>query len=451
MNPKRVLLIGGNFSPELTGIGKYNGEMISWLSQEGVDCTVITTFPYYPEWKVQQQYRKKSWFYYTEKEQQPGKGAVRVYRCPHYVPKKPSGLKRMVSDLTFFMSAFVQVFLSFFHKKYDVVIAVAPPFHVGFLALFYKWITGTPMVYHIQDLQIDAAKELGMIRQKGLLNLMFRLESFILKRTDWVSSISYGMIRRIRSKTDKDVVFFPNWVDMNGLFPLFDRTGLKSQFGFSEDKKLVLYSGAIGEKQGLENILLAAMELRNEDIQFAICGSGPYKEKLRVMAEDGGLTNISFLPLQPKESFNSFLNAADLHLVLQKANANDLVMPSKLTGILAVGGSALVTAPEGSSLYNYVSTHNIGTLAVPENLPSLVEGIRTALSGGAVEEIRSNAYAFANEFLNIDKVLGRFLQDIGLTDKPATAGNSVKVTRPAAARANGARAATAGAAKSIRA
>ncbi|RYY56153.1 MAG: colanic acid biosynthesis glycosyltransferase WcaI [Chitinophagaceae bacterium] len=429
MNPKRVLLIGGNFSPELTGIGKYNGEMASWFAKEGIHCTVITTFPYYPEWKVDAGYRKQSWFYRTERNNLAGKGSVHVYRCPHYVPKKPSGLKRMISDLTFFMSAFVQVFFSFFHKKYDVVIAVAPPFHVGFLALFYKWITRTPMVYHIQDLQIDAAKELGMIRQKGLLNLMFRLEAFILKRTDWVSSISYGMIRRIGSKTEKEVVFFPNWVDMSGLYPLFDQTGLKSKFGFREEEKLVLYSGAIGEKQGLENILLAAMEMKDENIRFAVCGSGPYKEKLRVMAEEGGLTNVSFLPLQPKESFNDFLNAADLHLVLQKANANDLVMPSKLTGILAVGGSALVTAPEGSSLYNYISGHEIATLAEPENLVSLVAGIRIALADHNVKEIRSNAYSFANEYLNIEKVMPKFLADLVPAGTQDVAKPSVKVTR----------------------
>ncbi|MET0637345.1 MAG: WcaI family glycosyltransferase [Chitinophagaceae bacterium] len=435
MNPKRVLLVGGNFKPELTGIGKYNGEMIDWLSSNGMECSVITTYPYYPQWEVHPDYKSKSYWFKTEKIRSQEKADVNIYRCPHYVPSKPTGARRMLSDLTFFMSAFVQVFLSFFHKKYDYVIAVAPPFHVGFLALFYKLITGTPMVYHIQDLQIDAASELGMIRQGWLLKLMFKMEAFLLKKSDYVSSISYGMISRIKTKTDKEVIFFPNWVDSNELYPIYRTVGLKEKFGFNDNEKIVLYSGAIGEKQGLENILLAAGQMNELPVRFVICGSGPYKEKLQEMGERRGLTNVTFLPLQPKESFNDFLNAADLHLVLQKANANDLVMPSKLTGILAVGGAALVTAPVGSSLYNYISSYKIATLAEPEDLSALINGISKVLFDGSHTSTSQNAYRFADEFLNIDRIIPNFLSQIS----PAELGlhPGVRVARANVSRQHG--------------
>ncbi|MEP1985733.1 MAG: colanic acid biosynthesis glycosyltransferase WcaI, partial [Maribacter dokdonensis] len=60
---KKLLFIGYNFSPELTGIGKYSGEMMQWLAEKGHDCTVLTSYPYYPYWKIQEPYRKnRFWF-----------------------------------------------------------------------------------------------------------------------------------------------------------------------------------------------------------------------------------------------------------------------------------------------------------------------------------------------------------------------------------------------------
>ena len=116
--------------------------------------------------------------------------------------------------------------------------------------------------------------------------------------------------------------------------------------------KIVLYSGSIGEKQGLDAILYAANEFETLGrLKFIICGSGPYKKKLQTMAENLKLDNLRFLPLQPFEKFNQFLNLADLHLIIQKASASDLVMPSKLTTILSSGGLTLITANEGSGLY----------------------------------------------------------------------------------------------------
>src|SRR4051812_15478313 len=104
MKPKRLLLIGGNFYPEPTGIGKFNGEMIAWLSSSGFECTVITTSPYYPQWKVQKPYSNK-WFkrellqlpLNSREGEETKQNKVKVIRCPHYVPANPSGMKRILS------------------------------------------------------------------------------------------------------------------------------------------------------------------------------------------------------------------------------------------------------------------------------------------------------------------------------------------------------------------
>jgi colanic acid biosynthesis glycosyl transferase WcaI len=285
---------------------------------------------------------------------------------------------------------------------------VVPPFHLGMLAILYKNIRRTRFAYHIQDMQIEAARDLQMIKSPKLLKMLFRLEKMILNKADVVSSISSGMIRKIEEKAGKPVAFFPNWADVSSIYPLNDRTALKTFFGFAANDKIVLYSGAIGEKQGLEIILDVAAEITDPNIKFLICGSGPYKAKLQEMAEERQLSNIIFFPLQPKDKFNQFLNMADVHLVLQKADASDLVMPSKLTNILASGGLALITAGAGSSLYDEVDRHDMGIVVKPEDKQALKNGINTAL-GSDKQYLRINARLYAEEYLSIDKIIPAYM------------------------------------------
>lgn len=409
---KRVLMIGGNFSPEPTGIGKYNGEMISWMADNGYDCTVITTYPYYPQWQVQAPYeRRKNRF--TREVISKGKALIRVYRCPQYVPADPSGKKRIFQDASFAAGAFLKVLQMVMTRKFDIVVVVAPPFHLGLLAVLYKQLRGAVFIYHVQDLQIEAARDLQMIRSPRLIRMLLSLEKFILRKADHVSSIAEGMIKKISNKTGKDVFFFPNWVDVSRFYPITSRDALKEEFGFPATDKIVLYSGAIGEKQGLETVLQAAVVFRDHPgIKFLICGSGPYKARLEEMAALLALDNTIFFPVQPVEKFNQFLNMADVHLVIQKSQASDLVMPSKLTTILAVGGVALITANSGTSLHNLVSSHQMGILVDAEDQAALVAGIRKAVWEDT-SSISSHARAFAESNLSISSVMARFQEQVG--------------------------------------
>jgi putative colanic acid biosynthesis glycosyltransferase WcaI len=407
---KKVLLIGGNFSPELTGIGKYNGEMISYVASLGYECTVVTTFPYYPQWKVQEPYTRSARWFTKEIIVPPGKGAksIEVFRCPHYIPAKPSGLKRVFSDFSFCFTAFIKIFQLLFRTKFDFILVVAPPFQLGLLGLFYRAIKGGRLLYHIQDLQVDAARDFKLIKSKLAIKVLFKIEKFILKRADVVSSISMGMIKKIVDKHQREVIFFPNWVDTNLFYPIESRKRLKKDFNFDESDTVILYSGAIGEKQGLETILDSAEQLKEHThLKFVICGSGPYKEKLKAQKEERGLHNVFFLPLQPFDKLNSFLNMADIHLVIQKANAADLVMPSKLTAILSVGGIAIITANEGSSLFDVIAANDMGILVEPENPGAFIDALDRTLKSDN-EIINQNARSYAERYLSIDEIFRSF-------------------------------------------
>ncbi|HUW26084.1 MAG TPA: glycosyltransferase [Gallionella sp.] len=75
------------------------------------------------------------------------------------------------------------------------------------------------------------------------------------------------------------------------------------------------------------------------NILFVLCGDGAARQRL--MARYPDLPNVMWLPLQ---RLNDLLNMADIHLLPQRADVADLVMPSKLTGMLASGRAVLATA-----------------------------------------------------------------------------------------------------------
>jgi colanic acid biosynthesis glycosyl transferase WcaI len=429
----RILIYGINYSPDLTGIGKYTGEMGSWLVSNGHSVDVITAMPYYPQWEIKSDYKGKWW----HKENVDG---ANVYRCPLYVPAKVSSFKRILHEFSFVLSTIPIWFMILFKKRYDVVINVAPPFHLGLLPLIYSKIKRTKMITHIQDLQVDVAKQLGMIKNARFLNIMFWLEKIILKGSSSVSTISKGLLRKIERKgiDPAKCVLFPNWVDENMVRPMKKNESLRKEFGLAEEDKVILYSGNLGEKQGLENIIEVAKRFRGEGhIKFVIIGCGGCEAKLKAAVKEAGLMNIHFHELLPYEKLPASLAMADIHLVLQKKYAADLVMPSKLVSILAAGGCPLVTAAQGSTLYDLIQNNEMGIVVEPDDYNELEKGITYALKNN-LEKFRQNARYYARKFLAKEVILGNWeTKLLGLTGilpvrKPETSLILKEETQPVA-------------------
>jgi colanic acid biosynthesis glycosyl transferase WcaI len=403
----KILIYGINYSPELTGIGKYTGEMCSWLAQQGHEVDVITAMPYYPDWVIHPSYRGKWWFKEEIDE-------VNIYRCPVYVPAVTTSVKRILHELSFVISSLVYWLPIFFKKRYDVTICLTPPFHLGVLPVLYGKFRNVPMWCHVQDLQIDVAKELGMIKNRHFLNFMFAVERYILLNCSVTSTISDGMIRKITEKEgiQSDCVFFPNWVDDNYIKPLTKDQSLRAEIGLTYTDQVVLYSGNLGEKQGLEIIIeVAKTFISSLNVKFLIVGSGGGKDKLELLVKKSNLTNVLFYPLQPYEKLSALLATADIHLVLQKKSASDLVLPSKLTGILAAGGCALVSAVPGTTLYDVVEKNKLGILIEPESTEALRKAIGDAFESN-LSSYRENARLYAKNNLSKDSILKKFECDL---------------------------------------
>jgi colanic acid biosynthesis glycosyl transferase WcaI len=417
-----ILLISYNYHPELTGIGKYNTEFCEHIAGLGYDVTVITAYPYYPHWKVFENYTN---FFYKKEEI----NGVKVIRCPFYIPKKPSGFKRILLDFSFYFSSlFVILFYLLRFKKFRAIITPSPSFLTGLHGIFLKLFNPkSKFLYHVQDLQIDAALELGLLSENNWIkNQLLKIELDILKKADFVSTISEGMKSKISDKgiSREKILIFPNWVDSNIIFPSisdgFDLSGLN----LPKNKKIFLYSGSLGEKQGLEIIFEVAksVSISCPDLFFVICGSGPMKSSFveRIINDD--IENIQLIDLQPKETFNQLLNISFCHLVIQKKVKYDLFLPSKLSNILAVGGLSIVTASSGCSLYDLIEDNQMGILVTPESPKDFqiaIEEIYHEVSEGSfckmsISKYRNNAKEFAINHLQKENVINAFLTKVGI-------------------------------------
>lgn len=362
----RILIYSINYFPEPTGIGKYNGEMAEWLANRGHEVVMISAPPYYPWWRVQLPYR--SWLYRTELINK-----VTVHRCPLWVPRQPTGVKRLLHLLSFALTSIPLLSIQLFRRP-DIIVVLEPTLFCAPVALILSRLSGARAWLHVQDFEVDAALGLGLVKAKAAGRTAAKIERWLMNRFDRVSTISGSMLERLVSKgvLQEKTVLLPNWVDVQDIFPLPKASIYRAELGIEDNKCVALYSGNMGEKQGLETLLAAARSLQAESgLLFVLCGAGAARERLMRMGT--GLRNVIWLPLQPVEKLNELLNLADVHLLPQRADAADLVMPSKLLGMLASGRPVLATAYPGTQLAKMVSS--CGKLVEPGNAQEIAQAL----------------------------------------------------------------------------
>jgi colanic acid biosynthesis glycosyl transferase WcaI len=401
----RILLYALNHAPELIGIGKYVGEMTRWLAAAGYEVRVVTAPPYYPAWRVAEGFTARTY----KREQRDG---AEVIRCPIWVPDRPSGAKRILHLLSFALTSLPAALWQALTWRPDVVFAVAPAFFAAPGAWLASRLAGGTGWLHVQDFELDVATELGMVRGERLGRLVAAVERFTFRRFDRVSSISNRMCERLLAKgVSRDrVVFLPNWVDADAIRPLPHASPLRRALGLESDSVVALYAGNMGEKQGLSTLADAAQRLQHRtDIHFVFAGEGAGRAALEQRAS--ALCNVTFLPLPPAEKLNDLLNVADLHLLPQRAGAADLVMPSKLTGMLASGRPVIAGAASETQIG--ACLQSCGVIVPPEDDAAMADAIaalasapeRRAALGRAARE-------YAMRTWGMDAVLGRLAGEL---------------------------------------
>lgn len=420
----RLLIYGINFAPELTGIGKYTGEMAEWFAAQGHELEVVTAPPYYPAWKIGAgfsggRYQVESW---------GPAGAIRVTRCPLWVPARVTGKSRLLHLASFALSS-IPALLSAAMRRPDVLMVVVPTLATVPAALAMARLWRIPVWLHVQDFEVDAMLNMDMVGGGSAIGrFAISVESWLLRRFDRASSISPKMTERLLAKgvASERIVEFPNWVDLDSIHHMAGPSPLRPALGLKDYEICVLYSGNMGEKQGIEVVVEAARLLADRrDIRFVFCGDGAARDRLQQAA--AGLDNILWHPLQPSEKLNELLNAADIHVLPQRAEAADLVMPSKLTGMLASGRVVVGTAFAGTGLGKVLA--ECGVRVDPGESVALAEAIVALVDDAAQRDVLGRlGRTYAEQHLARDVILQRVERQLLALGQPADpAGNSLKI------------------------
>jgi colanic acid biosynthesis glycosyl transferase WcaI len=394
----RIVVWGINYTPERIGIGPCNVALCEYLAARGCEITMLTAFPYYPAWKKRPADARR--IFQSERI-----NAVRVLRCWHYVPKRVSPLKRILHEFSFVVLSFLRLL---FIRRPDLLIAVSPPLLAGALAPFFCWIKRGRYLLHLQDLQPDAAINLGMVKSSLLIGTLKALE-LIAYRGAWrISAISPGMLDILRKRGAEEVKlrYFPNGADPIAQPP---RGRFRALNRFSPDTFLVVYSGNLGVKQGLQHLILAMRSVINPRIQLVFCGEGADEEHL--VASAAGLRNVWFKGVQEPTKYKEMLVDADLMVVSLAAGSGSSFFPSKLLSACAAGKPVLAICDVDSELAVVVETNQCGVV-VPSGDP---EGLARSLEQLSrepkqLESMGRAAKEFGDQFLWSD-VLRKFVRE----------------------------------------
>jgi colanic acid biosynthesis glycosyl transferase WcaI len=395
----RILIYSANFAPEPTGIGKYSGEMAEWLAKHGHAVRVVAAQPYYPQWKrdpnfIGRAYRREEW-----------RGAA-IWRAPIWVPRSPSGFKRVLHLLSFAITSMPLMVQQILWRP-NLVVTVAPAFVCAPMGCLTARLVGAKAWLHLQDFEVDLAFNMGLLKNKFIQRIVLRVERWILRRFDHVSSISGRMLQLLHVKgvDPERTQYLPNWVDVSRIKPSLTNQRYRAELGISPGAVVVLFSGSMGGKQGLMAIpAVARLLAARKDVVFVVSGDGIMKPKLQAAA--AGLSNVRFLPLQPLERLGELLCLADIHLLPQNSDATDLVLPSKLSGMLASGRPVITMSRTGTELQSVVS--QCGLVVPSDDMPALAAAIgRLADDSKMRLELGVKARAYAETHFEVDLVLAR--------------------------------------------
>lgn len=261
-------------------------------------------------------------------------------------------------------------------ERPQVVLCVAPALLSALAAILAAWLCGARLWIHVQDFEVEAAFATGLMRP-STVKARFALwaEGWILRQADRVSTISPQMVAKLGEKgiPPERQMELRNWANASFAPDPAGAARLRTQWSL-DDRIVALYSGNIARKQGIEILIDTARLLQHrQDIVFVICGEGPNRQPLELRA--AGLVNVQLRDLQPAGRMGAMLTMADLHLLPQIAGAADLVLPSKLTNMLASGKPVVATTEPETGLYSEVD--GCGVCVPPGDAVALAAAITT--------------------------------------------------------------------------
>jgi putative colanic acid biosynthesis glycosyltransferase WcaI len=386
--PRRSLLVFGiNYAPEPTGIAVVTTWLTESLAGRGWDVTMITGMPHYPAWRRERAPRRTR------------NGTVDVRRHLHYVPSRQSALRRAGYEVTWLATA-GQSLLP--RRSPDLVLGIVPSLGGGVLARLASSRYGVPYALLVQDVMGRAAEQSGVPGSRGVVRLVKKIETGVARDAERIGVVADGFTDYFREAgvSLERIHRVRNPARLGTSTKA--RQAVREELGWKSDDFVVLHSGSMGYKQGLENVLEAAAAARDDGgIRFVLQGDGNQKAALQALAAARGLRNVSFLPLAPVEELPNVLRAADALLLSQRESVRNMSLPSKLTSYFLAEVPIVAAVAPDDEVAREIESAGAGIVLGPGNPRRLVE-VLTELRSDArrADELGASARAFAERHLS---------------------------------------------------
>ncbi len=359
---RRLLLVSTNYAPEHAGIGPYATQIAEHWAGLGHETHVLTGMPHYPAWSTDPAYAG-AWRRTEER------GGVRVHRRRHSVPPRQTAVRRALFEGTILLHGLAAPPGI---GRPDAVLAQMPSLAGGVLGarMAARW--KVPYVPVVQDLMGAAAAQSGIRGGDRAAALAERAESYALRRAALVGVIHETFVDKVRAMgvDPGRIRLVPNWNHVPG--PSRPREESRVRLGWRATDTVVLHSGNMGLKQGLEVLVEAAR--RDPALRVVLMGEGNQRETLGRLAAD--VPNLVFLPPAGEGEFPDILAAADILAVTQRASVLDMSVPSKLTSYFASGRPVVASVAAAGGTAQEVLRSGAGVLVSPEDPDALLTAVR---------------------------------------------------------------------------
>lgn len=298
---------------------------------------------------------------------------VAIYRVPTSGFGRGNPLGRIADYLGFYLGALLYVLLL---PPFRATVLMSSPPLIAVLGPMVRFLKGSRFIYWVQDVYPDLLVALGrMKRRGGLTRALTTASRWSFVRADRLIVLGGRMRERVLEKgaDPRAISVVHNWADGKELFPDSEAGRLCAQRHQLDGSFRFVYSGNFGNSHEFETFLAAAAELKTQSmIRFVFIGDGPQRPGLEKRCGQAGLSNVVFLPFQPRQTLRASLNMADVHLVSLMPNLDGLMLPSKIYGIMAVGKPVVFVGPEESEVAEIIRASGCGFVVQPGDSKSLV-------------------------------------------------------------------------------
>ncbi len=365
-----VLIVTQLFKPEFGAAVHRMDSIVRKLVARGHQVTVATGMPNYPKGVRYPGFEGK----WKADETIDG---VRICRTNYYiVPKNKSKITQLLSYLTLMPAVF---FSALRGGRAQVVFVTSPPLFNAFPAIILSWIWRSKLIVDLRDLWPDEFVAAGAARERSLfVRALGLLERWSYRAADKITCTTRAFMETIvtRGAAPEKLVFAPNGADLDFFTPQDRNNPVAAAYEFG-DKFVVMYSGLLGLKYGLETILEAAKQLQDlPDVLFFIRGVGPRRESLMQEAQDMGLTNVRFGDERPLEEIPLILARADVCIsCLLSDEYFDKILSVKLYEYLSCG-KPVVAAVRGEGA-RLLQESGAGIAVEPGDGTAMANAIRT--------------------------------------------------------------------------